>query len=130
MNTALSPQDIRAPFGRYSHGIAVPAGARLVFCSGQLGLKVGDMLPPTVEGQAEVCFQNIAAILREAGMALGDIVRINAFVTRREDMKAYMTVRDRFVSDPLPASTLMIVAGFTRAEFLVEIEAVAAKVDA
>jgi enamine deaminase RidA (YjgF/YER057c/UK114 family) len=128
MTRALNPGGIRAPFGRYSHGIAVPAGARLVFCSGQLGLKTGDMLPPTVEGQAEVCFANIQAILAEDGMTLADLVRLNAYVTRREDMKAYMNVRDRVVSDPLPASTLMIVAGFTRPEFLLEVEAIAAKV--
>jgi enamine deaminase RidA (YjgF/YER057c/UK114 family) len=129
MKRALNPTGIRAPFGRYSHGIAVPAGARLVFCSGQLGLKEGDMLPPTVEGQAEVCFTNIQAILAEDGMNLADIVRLNAYVTRREDMKAYMSVRDKYVVEPLPASTLMIVAGFTRAEFLVEVEAIAARMD-
>ncbi len=129
MKRALNPSGIRPPFGRYSHGIAVAPGARLVFCSGQLGLKPGDMLPPTVEGQAEVCFANIQAILAEDGMSLADVVRLSAFVTRREDMKAYMGVRDRYVSDPLPASTLLIVAGFTRPEFLVEVEAIAAKVD-
>ena len=129
MKLPLNPAAVRPPFGRYSHGVAVPQGARLVFCSGQLGVRVGDTLPPTVEGQAEICFRNIEAILAEAGMGLADIVRINAFVTRREDMKSYMLVRDRFVSDPPPASTLVIVAGFTRSEFLVEVEATAAKVD-
>ncbi len=94
MNRPLNPAGIRAPFGRYSHGVAVPAGARLVFCSGQLGVKVGDMVSRAVEGQAEVCFQNIAAILAEAGMGFGDVVRINAYVTNREDMKSYMTVRE------------------------------------
>jgi enamine deaminase RidA (YjgF/YER057c/UK114 family) len=44
-------------------------------------------------------------------------------------MQAYMRVRDRYVTEPLPASTLVIVSGFTRPEFLVEIEATAAKVD-
>jgi enamine deaminase RidA (YjgF/YER057c/UK114 family) len=125
----LNPAGVRPPFGRYSHGIAVPAGARLVFCSGQLGVRVGDTLPQSVEGQAEICFRNIEAILADAGMTMADIVRLNAFVTRREDMKSYMLVRDRFVSDPPPASTLVIVAGFTRPEFLVEVEATAARVD-
>jgi len=129
MKNPLNPPGIRAPFGRYSHGIAVPAGARLIFCSGQLGVRPGDLLPPTVEGQAEVCFHNIEAILAEGGMTLADVVRINAYVTTREHMKSYMSVRDRFVSDPPPASTLVIVAGFTRAEFLVEVEAIAAKVE-
>jgi enamine deaminase RidA (YjgF/YER057c/UK114 family) len=125
----LNPSAVRPPFGRYSHGVAVPAGARLVFCSGQLGVRVGDTLPTTVEGQAEICFRNIEAILAEAGMTMADVVRINAFVTKREDMKSYMLVRDRFVPEPPPASTLVIVAGFTRLEFLVEVEATAAKVD-
>ena len=39
----------------------------------------------------------------------------------------YMIVRDRYVALPPPASTLMIVSGFTRPEFKVEVEAIAAK---
>jgi enamine deaminase RidA (YjgF/YER057c/UK114 family) len=126
MVRALAPTEIRAPFARYSHGIEVPAGARLVFCSGQLGVAPDDSVPPTVEEQAERCFANIAAILGEAGLGLANIVRINAFVTAREHMRGYMAVRDRHVGDPPPASTLVIVSGFTRPEFLVEVEAIAA----
>jgi enamine deaminase RidA (YjgF/YER057c/UK114 family) len=37
-----------------------------------------------------------------------------------------MAVRDRHVGDPPPASTLLIVSGFTRPEFVVEVEAIAA----
>ena len=87
-------------------------------------------VPANVEAQAELCFANIAAILGEAGLTLSDIVRINAYVTGREHMKGYMAVRDRIVGSPPPASTLMIVSGFTRPEFLVEIEVVAAKIEA
>ena len=36
-----------------------------------------------------------------------------------------MDVRDRYVGDPPPASTLMIVSGFARPEFLVEVEVIA-----
>lgn len=122
----ILPDTIRAPFARYSHAIEVPAGARLVFCSGQLGIDPDETIPPTVEAQAELCFRNIAAILGEAGLSMADIIRINAYVTGREHMPGYMAVRDRHTADPPPASTLMIVGGFTRAEFLVEIEVVAA----
>jgi enamine deaminase RidA (YjgF/YER057c/UK114 family) len=41
-------------------------------------------------------------------------------------MAGYMAVRDRMAGTPPPASTLMIVSGFTRPEFLVEVEVVAA----
>jgi 2-iminobutanoate/2-iminopropanoate deaminase len=124
MAQPLNPASVRAPFGRYSHGMAAKAG-RMVFCSGQVGVNSDDTVPDTVQGQAELCFRNIAAILAEAGLGMGDIVRLNAFVTRREHMKDYMAVRDRFVGDPPPASTLVIVSGFTRPELLVEVEATA-----
>ena len=122
----LSPKSIRAPFARYSHGVEVPAGKRLVFCSGQLGIGANDHIPEEAGAQAELCFANIAAILGEAGLGLPDIVRINAYVTDRAHLRAYMDVRDRLFSDPAPASTLMIVCGFAREEFKVEIEVVAA----
>ncbi len=125
MATALNPAGIRVPFGRYSHGIAVAQPGPLVFCSGQLGVGPDDHVPDTVAEQAEICFRNIAAILAEAGLGMGDIVRLNAFVTKREHMTDYMAVRDRHVGDPPPASTLVIVSGFTRPEFLVEVEATA-----
>jgi enamine deaminase RidA (YjgF/YER057c/UK114 family) len=41
-------------------------------------------------------------------------------------MSSYMAVRDRYVMQPPPASTLVIVSGFTRPEFKVEVEAIAA----
>jgi 2-iminobutanoate/2-iminopropanoate deaminase len=123
---ALSPSSIKPPFARYSHGIALPAGHRLVFTSGQLGIAADDAVPTDCEAQADLCFANIAAILAEDGMTLAHVVRLNAYVTDRAHMPGYMRSRDRHCPGTPPASTLMIVSGFTRPEFLVEIEAVAA----
>ena len=122
----LNPASIVPPFARYSHGMEVPPGRRLAFCSGQLGIAAEGTVPEDVRAQADLCFANIAAILAEAGMTLADIVRVNAYVTDRAYMKGYMESRDAHVGAPPPASTLMIVAGFTRPEFKVEIEVVAA----
>jgi enamine deaminase RidA (YjgF/YER057c/UK114 family) len=121
----LMPSSIRAPFARYSHGVEVPAGHRLILCSGQLGIAPDERVPEDAGEQAELCFQNIAAILGEAGLTLANVVRLNAFVTDRGYLRPYMAVRDRVVSDPPPASTLMIVSGFARPEFKVEVEAIA-----
>ncbi|CUH63638.1 Putative reactive intermediate deaminase TdcF [Thalassovita gelatinovora] len=122
--TPLVPKSISAPFGNYSHGIA--AGP-LVATSGQLGLKADGTIPQSVTEQAEVCFAAIGAILAEDGLDFSDVVRFSAFVTKREDMAPYMAVRDRICADLAvkPASTLVIVSGFTKPEFLVEIEALA-----
>jgi 2-iminobutanoate/2-iminopropanoate deaminase len=126
---AHTPQSIRRPFGRYSHAMEVPPGARLLFTSGQLGMRPDDTVPQTIGAQAEQCFENIGAILAAAGMTFSDVVRLSACVTTRDDFAAYMAVRDRYMSDPPPASTLVIVTGFTRPEFKVEVEATAARVD-
>ncbi|WP_420409411.1 RidA family protein [Hoeflea sp.] len=121
-----TPKTIRAPFARYSHGVEVPPGYRLVLCSGQLGIGEDDAIPEDVGAQTELCFANVGAVLEAASMGLGDIVRINAYVTDRAYFPDYMTVRDRLFSDPAPASTLMIVSGFAREAFKVEIEVIAA----
>jgi 2-iminobutanoate/2-iminopropanoate deaminase len=123
----LTPADIPAPLARYSHGIEVPAGARLVFCSGQLGIGPNGEAPDDVAAQARLCFRAIARILAEAGMDLSDLVRLNAYVTSPDHLQAYMRVRDEFTSSPPPASTLMIVSGFARPQFKIEIEAIAAR---
>ena len=124
----LLPKQIRTPFGRYSHAVTVPASASWLLCSGQLGISTNDEIPDSIEAQAVLCFEAVGACLAEANMSFADIVRINAYVTDRAHMGSYMTVRDRYVALPPPASTLMIVLGFTRPEFKVEVEAIAAKV--
>jgi enamine deaminase RidA (YjgF/YER057c/UK114 family) len=122
----LTPKSIKPPFARYSHGVEVPPGKRLVLCSGQVAITLVDQIPEDAGAQAELCFRSIAAILGEAGLGLSDIVRINAYVTDRAFLRPYMDVRDRLFTSPAPASTLMIVSGFARPEFKVEIEVIAA----
>ncbi len=128
MKTVINPPSVRRPFGHYNHGLLVPEGASLLVTSGQLGIRPDDTIPPDLTAQAELCFEAIGAILTEAGMSFADVIRISGFVTRREDFAAYMAVRDRFTLEPKPVSTLLVVGGFTRAEFLVEVEVTAAKV--
>lgn len=122
----LQPDGIRPPFARYSHGVELPPGARFVLVSGQLGVRPDDTVPESVAEQAEICFDNCATILAAAGLSLADVVQVRAFVTDRAFMKDYMAVRDRRVGTPPPASTLMIVSGFTRPEMKVEVEVIAA----
>ncbi|MGO8798235.1 MAG: RidA family protein [Roseiarcus sp.] len=123
----LTPDSLHPPFANYAHGVEIPAGWRLAFCSGQLGIGRDGIVPDSVEEQARLCFRAIAAILAEAGMTMGDLVRLNAYVAAAQYLAGYMRARDEFVGNPPPASTLMIVQGFARPEFKVEIEAVAAR---
>jgi enamine deaminase RidA (YjgF/YER057c/UK114 family) len=121
---SLAPTRIAAPFARYSHGIEVPPGARLVRTSGQLGLDANGSVPLGAQAQARICFDNIRFILAEAGMGAADVCHVSAFVTDRSHMQGYMAARDAFLAglEVLPTSTLVIVSGFTRPEFVVEVE--------
>jgi enamine deaminase RidA (YjgF/YER057c/UK114 family) len=130
MIKALTPNSIRRPFGRYAHGVEIPPDARWVMTSGQLAMTEQEEIPDGVSAQAALCFANCAAILAVSGMGPQDVVRINAFVTDRAHMAGYMAARDLWLSgvERLPASTLVIVSGFTRPEFLVEVEVTAARI--
>ena len=127
----ITPQDIAPPFARYAHGVEVPAGHRLIATSGQLGLAADGSIPEGAKAQATICFANLTSILAAAGAGPAEVVRLNAYVTGREHMAGYMAARDEWLADVsrLPASTLVIVSGFTRPEFVVEIEVLAAVAD-
>ena len=120
-----NPADAPAPFGAFSNGIEVPAGARLLFVKGQLGMTADGSLPDTFEEQAHNAWRNVIAVLRSAGMGVEDLVRVGSCLVRREDYPAYRVIRDRFIGAARPASTTLI-AGLVDPRWLIEIEAVAA----
>ena len=138
------PRDVpgvHPPFANYSHGVLVPPGHATLFLSGQLGITDLQEVPEDAGAQADVIFRSVAALLSEGGMSAADVVRINAFVTDRAYLGPYMAARDRFLEAAAqeagaqpgaapPASTLVVVSGFSREEFKVEVEIVAAKAPA
>lgn len=124
MRKSISPRSLAPPFAAYSHAVLAKG---VLASSGQLAIDPAGHIPSGAEAQASLIFDNLDAILAEAGMTRAHVIRLNAFVTHRDHMAGYMAARDKWVQGllPLPASTLMIVSGFTRPEFLVEIEMLA-----
>lgn len=123
----LVPASLAPPFARYAHGVLIEAGQRMVRTSGQLAMAKDGTIPQGAQAQAALIFDTIDAILAEGGMSRANVCHISAFVTGREHMAGYMTARDAYLADVpnLPGSTLIIVSGFTKPEFLVEIEVMA-----
>jgi enamine deaminase RidA (YjgF/YER057c/UK114 family) len=128
MNRPINPPAIRPPFARYSHGIVIPAGARSSSRPASSGSAPTSACPTMSRRNACLCFENLAAILREAGMSFADVVRFTAYVTDRAYFPIYGAVRGRYVEADAFASTLVIVGGFTRPEFKIEVEVTAARV--
>jgi enamine deaminase RidA (YjgF/YER057c/UK114 family) len=128
MLSRITPAGIHPPAAKYSHATAVPPNARWLYLAGQVGIAPDGTIPDDAAAQAELCFANIEAVLRAAGMAPDDLVRLTTYLIDVRDRAACMAVRDRFVGSPPPASTLVVVAGLANPRYRIEIEAVAARV--
>jgi len=125
-----NPKSVAAPIGTYSHGIEAPPNARWLHVAGQIGVRPDGSVPATIEEQTEVVWQNILAVLADAGMGIGDVVKITSFLTRFENFSKFAQVRARYLGSHRPASTLLVISSLARLELLVEVEAIAAKASA
>jgi enamine deaminase RidA (YjgF/YER057c/UK114 family) len=120
---------IAGQIGRYSDAAETSLGARIFVTSGTPGLTPEGRVPEGIAAQAEQAWHNVLCMLKEAGLQRADIFRICQYLTRQEDIKAYVEVRSRRLGDHRPASMLLVVPALVRPEFLVEIEVYAAKRD-
>ena len=122
-----NPPTIADPIGTYSHGVEAPPNARWLYIAGQIGIRKDGSVPPTVEAQTEVAWQNIVAILAAAGMKVTDLVKITQFLVNLEDFPRYAATRAKFLAGHRPASTGLVIRSLVKPEYLVEVEAIAAK---
>lgn len=123
----INPPALAAPLARYSHAVHVSNTSELLVSSGQLGLAADGTIPEDVEAQCVLIFEALGAILAEAGLGFEHVVRFTAYVTDRAAFPIYGAVRSRYVPGDAFASTLVIVSGFTRPEFKVEVEITAVR---
>jgi len=122
-----TPSTVAPPAALYVHGMEVPAGARWLFISGQIGVHPDGRPGASARAQAEIIWRNIQTILWSAGMGVTDIVKLTTYSTAAEHLPVLREVRERVLAGHLPASTLLIVAGLAKPEWLVEVEVYAAK---
>jgi enamine deaminase RidA (YjgF/YER057c/UK114 family) len=75
--------------------------------------------------QATQVFENLKKALAAAGADFTNLVKITTFLTDPRFREPLTEVRNRYLRDPLPTSTLVVVAGLALPEYLIEIEGVA-----
>ena len=98
-----------------------------IWVSGTTGYDYAKMtIVEDVVGQAEQCFENIAAALAQAGATLDDVVRVLFIVPNRADWEPCWPVLKRYLGRAKPASTL-IHAGLQTDAMRIEIEVTARK---
>lgn len=129
MPSFINPSEICRPFSRYSQGALVEGAARWLHVSGQVGAGPDGRLEEGFEAQAKRAWGNLLAVLRAAGMGTGDLVKVSYFLTRAEDVVASREIRDGMLEGAEPAATLLVVAALAHPDMLIEVEAIAARVD-
>ena len=123
----FNPPHIAPPAATYSHGVEISPNARWLYVAGQVGTKPDGTIDAQIEGQAEQAWRNVLAILEGAAMGANHLVKVTSFLTRPQDSPAYAKVRDKYLGDMRPATTLLVVQGLARPNYLVEVEATAAR---
>jgi len=124
MRTTISSPDAPAAVGPYSQAVSLNG---MVFVSGQLPVDPATgMMPDTVAEQTRRSMANIGAILREAGLDYGDIVKTTVFLTDMGDFAAMNAVYAEFFSGGKPARVCCAVAALPKGA-KVEIDCIAGR---
>lgn len=118
---AIQTHDAPQAIGTYSQ--AVRAG-NTVYLSGQIGLDPATMqLVDGIEAQTKRVFDNLSAVAKAAGGSLGDVVKINVFLTDLAHFPKVNEIMATYFEKPYPARATVGVAALPRGA-LIEMDAV------
>ena len=123
MKQTIISADAPKAIGPYSQGIRV---GTLLFLSGQVGLDpaTGQMVDGDVAAQTRRVMENLAAVLKSAGLSLADVARTTIYLADMNDFGRVNEVYGSYFSEPYPARATVQVARLPR-DARVEIDAVA-----
>lgn len=128
--TRINPPELGTPPG-YSQIVEVTA-QRIIFIAGQTALDADGHVVGKSDfaAQAAQVFRNLAIALAASQCTAANLVKLTVFLTDMEDLASYREARNRFfasVAPPAaPAVTLVEVSKLYGADFMIEIEAIAA----
>jgi enamine deaminase RidA (YjgF/YER057c/UK114 family) len=114
----------------FNQGELVEGARRVLFCAGQTSVDengtprhAGDMA-----AQLSLALDNLEEVLREAGMELANVVRLNIYTTDVDAFfSSYGSAAERLgAAGVAPPGTLLGVARLAYPELMVELEAIAA----
>lgn len=107
INAAGAP----AAIGPYVHAIRV---GDLLFTSGQIPLTVEGAMPEGIEAQTEQVFDNLAAVVAEAGASLDKVVKATVFCTDLGDFARLNAIYEKRFNGHKPARSTVQVAALPR----------------
>jgi 2-iminobutanoate/2-iminopropanoate deaminase len=124
--TAIATKDAPAAIGPYSQAIR---SGDMLFASGQIGLDptTGQLVPGGIAEQTKRVFENIKAVLAEAGLDVTHVVKTTVYLKSMSDFAVVNEIYASFLAPEgvvPPARSTVAVAGLPK-DALVEIEVIA-----
>jgi enamine deaminase RidA (YjgF/YER057c/UK114 family) len=117
----LQPANLEDPV-RYSRGWKV---GNTVYLAGAIGHNPDGSLTPDIRVQTRRSFEQLEAVMKEAGGSLRDVVKLTVFITDMRYRDGYGEVRAELFPGDAPASTLIQCVALAQPGALIEIEAIA-----
>ena len=123
MKKVISTTKAPAAIGPYSQAIQV---GNLVYTSGQIPIDpaTGQFAEGGIKEQTRQSLRNVKAILEEAGLTMGNVVKTTVFMADMADFAEMNAVYAEFFAEPFPARSAVAVKTLPKGA-LVEIEVVA-----
>ena len=123
MKKVISTQQAPAAIGPYSQAIQV---GNLVYTSGQIPIdpSTGSLVEGGIKEQTRQSLLNVKAILEEAGLTMGNVVKTTVFMADMNDFADMNADYASFFTEPYPARSSVAVKTLPKGA-LVEIEVIA-----
>ena len=123
----INPWRWQEKFG-FSHAWKVDGAQSIVFLAGQGPVSAEGQIvgQGDFEAQARRTFENIQAVLEQAGTSFGAVVKLTVYLTDIGHLLDYARVRNDFIvtSEP-PASTALEVSALALPGMMIEVDAIA-----
>jgi enamine deaminase RidA (YjgF/YER057c/UK114 family) len=120
------------PGGPYHHGAQVFLPDSVLAVSGQFGVDEQGDVGTGIASQLQRSFHNIERVLASFDYRFEDVIRFNLYLTPDVSLDELTTAREAlyprlFPTGLYPASTSVVVHSLMKPEYLIEVEALAAK---
>ena len=109
INTQYAP----APIGPYNQAVRT---GNLLFVSGQIPLDpaTGNIISSGIQDETQKVMENLEAILKEAGLSFGNIVKSTIFITDMGQFTQINEVYGRYFPEQAPARECVQVAALPK----------------
>ena len=105
----VNPTGIAPPAANYEHAVLAEGASRILHTSGIVPVKPDGTVPENISDQAEVIWQNLREILKEASMEITNVTLVTTYVVPDQDLSEVMAARDETFGSHQAASTLSLI---------------------